>query len=275
MEVTEAKSTGADRRGGGALHGLEQARQSALTHQSSPPRPSGSVVINGTCYYSRSFLIQDTGLVLGDAGRTMSADEWPSQSTARLPNFPVFSTRSGRPSGVLRELSLFAVVAPAHMPAPDDTRLTPAESHSSGATDGLAQLDRARPRCSSELAREAIGRWLPNAGLTCRSQEVLEMVAIDKIALVTGAGTGVGKAASVALARDGWTVALAGRRRAPLDETAALASDAARDACVPTDVARSGLGASAVRRGQGRASAASISCSTMPASARRRSRWRT
>jgi NAD(P)-dependent dehydrogenase (short-subunit alcohol dehydrogenase family) len=64
------------------------------------------------------------------------------------------------------------------------------------------------------------------------------MVAIDKIALVTGAGTGVGKAASVALARDGWAVVLAGRRRAPLDETAAeLSSFGAKALAVPADVA--------------------------------------
>ena len=76
------------------------------------------------------------------------------------------SIACGRGAGVLRELSLFAVVAPAHMPAPDDTRLTPAESHSSGATGGLAQLDRARPRCSSELARRSDRPLVANAGLT-------------------------------------------------------------------------------------------------------------
>jgi len=38
---------------------------------------------------------------------------------------------------------------------------------------------------------------------------------------VTGAGSGIGRAVSVALAHEGWTVVLAGRRRAPLDETAA------------------------------------------------------
>jgi hypothetical protein len=65
VEVTAAKSTGADREGGGALRGLEQARQSALATSRSPPRLSGSIVINGACFYSRSFLIRDTGLVLG------------------------------------------------------------------------------------------------------------------------------------------------------------------------------------------------------------------
>jgi NAD(P)-dependent dehydrogenase (short-subunit alcohol dehydrogenase family) len=42
----------------------------------------------------------------------------------------------------------------------------------------------------------------------------------QRIALVTGAGTGVGKAVALALGRGGYTVVLAGRRREPLDETA-------------------------------------------------------
>ncbi len=41
-----------------------------------------------------------------------------------------------------------------------------------------------------------------------------------KIALVTGAGTGVGRAAALALARDGWDVTLAGRRPEPLEAVA-------------------------------------------------------
>jgi NAD(P)-dependent dehydrogenase (short-subunit alcohol dehydrogenase family) len=44
---------------------------------------------------------------------------------------------------------------------------------------------------------------------------------MTKIAVVTGAGSGIGAAAATALASDGWTVVLAGRRRAPLDELAA------------------------------------------------------
>ena len=43
------------------------------------------------------------------------------------------------------------------------------------------------------------------------------------IALVTGAGSGIGRAASVALAGAGFTVVVAGRRRAPLEATAAEA----------------------------------------------------
>ena len=41
----------------------------------------------------------------------------------------------------------------------------------------------------------------------------------SKIAVVTGAGSGVGRAATLALLADGWTVALAGRRTDALNET--------------------------------------------------------
>jgi NAD(P)-dependent dehydrogenase (short-subunit alcohol dehydrogenase family) len=57
-----------------------------------------------------------------------------------------------------------------------------------------------------------------------------------KIAVVTGAGTGVGKAVSLALAKEGYTVALAGRRKEPLEATAAEAKGA-RTLVAPTDVA--------------------------------------
>src|SRR5438105_11791238 len=46
------------------------------------------------------------------------------------------------------------------------------------------------------------------------------MAAPQKAALVTGAGTGIGKAVALALMREGYAVALAGRRRDKLEETA-------------------------------------------------------
>src|SRR5688572_28775234 len=64
------------------------------------------------------------------------------------------------------------------------------------------------------------------------------MAAIGKIALVTGAGTGVGKGVSLALGQDGWAVALAGRRREPLQAVAAeLSSLGVRALTVQADVA--------------------------------------
>ncbi|MHB9850735.1 SDR family oxidoreductase [Streptomyces krungchingensis] len=58
-----------------------------------------------------------------------------------------------------------------------------------------------------------------------------------KIAVVTGAGSGIGRAVAVELLRTGWSVALAGRRTATLEETAALVPGAPSTA-VRTDVAR-------------------------------------
>ncbi|HND54364.1 MAG TPA: SDR family oxidoreductase, partial [Pirellulaceae bacterium] len=48
-----------------------------------------------------------------------------------------------------------------------------------------------------------------------------------KVALVTGAGSGVGRAAAIGLHRAGWNVVLAGRRADALEETARLAAAAA------------------------------------------------
>ena len=59
----------------------------------------------------------------------------------------------------------------------------------------------------------------------------------DRVAIVTGAGTGIGKAAVLALLGDGYRVVLAGRRSQPLEQTIAEAGAAAgRALAVPTDV---------------------------------------
>ena len=58
------------------------------------------------------------------------------------------------------------------------------------------------------------------------------MIAIDlsdKSVLVTGAGSGIGRAVAIALARKGASLTLIGRREEPLQETANLAKDAGRE----------------------------------------------
>jgi NAD(P)-dependent dehydrogenase (short-subunit alcohol dehydrogenase family) len=71
------------------------------------------------------------------------------------------------------------------------------------------------------------------------------MEAPGKIAVITGAGSGIGRASALALVEAGFAVVLAGRRREMLEETATLAGSAAgaagegppRTLVVPTDIA--------------------------------------
>jgi len=59
-----------------------------------------------------------------------------------------------------------------------------------------------------------------------------------RVAVVTGAGTGIGKSAALALLKDGYRVVLAGRRKEPLAQTVKDAGPAGERAlAVPTDVA--------------------------------------
>ena len=63
------------------------------------------------------------------------------------------------------------------------------------------------------------------------------MQADRKIAVVTGAGSGIGRAVSLELLRRGWHVALCGRRAQALDETCAAAGKARERAlAIPTDI---------------------------------------
>jgi len=60
----------------------------------------------------------------------------------------------------------------------------------------------------------------------------------NKVAIVTGAGSGIGRATAMALLREGYAVALAGRRAEALAQTVAAAgADGSRVVAVPTDVA--------------------------------------
>jgi NAD(P)-dependent dehydrogenase (short-subunit alcohol dehydrogenase family) len=57
-----------------------------------------------------------------------------------------------------------------------------------------------------------------------------------RIAIVTGAGSGIGRAAALALLQDGWSVALAGRRREPLEALASEPAAGDRAFVAPCDV---------------------------------------
>ncbi len=70
-----------------------------------------------------------------------------------------------------------------------------------------------------------------------------------KVAWVTGAGSGIGRAGALALAEDGAELVLSGRREPPLEETAAAIREAGGQAMVePLDVADKGAVGAAVDR---------------------------
>lgn len=97
----------------------------------------------------------------------------------------------------------------------------------------------------------------------------------DKVAVVTGAGTGIGKAVALAFLQDGYRVALAGRRKEPLEQTAREAgAGAGRAIVVPTDVGKA-PGCARSSRAPRRRSGGSTCSSTTPAPARRPCRSRT
>ena len=63
------------------------------------------------------------------------------------------------------------------------------------------------------------------------------MSSLEKVAIVTGAGSGIGKQTALALLQEGYSVVLAGRRLEPLETTANEAGRAgSRALVVPTDV---------------------------------------
>ena len=63
-------------------------------------------------------------------------------------------------------------------------------------------------------------------------------MASTKVAIVTGAGTGIGKSAALALLKDGYHVALVGRRKELLDKTAADSGAGDRALALPADLAK-------------------------------------
>jgi NAD(P)-dependent dehydrogenase (short-subunit alcohol dehydrogenase family) len=105
--------------------------------------------------------------------------------------------------------------------------------------EGAEQLNQPPIVPSSEASEEfrkvsSAGRSLVRAPLEMRENQ---MTPNRKIALVTGAGSGIGRAVSLALQSAGYSVALAGRRVAQLEETAAAAQPSGgKMLVIPTDV---------------------------------------
>jgi NAD(P)-dependent dehydrogenase (short-subunit alcohol dehydrogenase family) len=63
------------------------------------------------------------------------------------------------------------------------------------------------------------------------------MSSSGKVAIITGAGSGIGKQVAIALAHEGYAVALAGRRKEPLEATAEVAKTSGVSTLIaPTDV---------------------------------------
>ena len=78
------------------------------------------------------------------------------------------------------------------------------------------------------------------------------MDSMTRVAVITGGGTGIGRAVALALAGTGYSVVVAGRRKEPLEATAAEGSKmGARMLSVPTDGGRPKVCQGSVRQDGG------------------------
>ena len=96
-----------------------------------------------------------------------------------------------------------------------------------------------------------------------------------RVAIVTGAGSGIGRYSAIALLQAGYSVGLAGRREDALQETVAEAgADGERALAVSTNVGDAASVASLFAQVKGKYGR-STCCSTMRGRARRRCHWKT
>ena len=128
------------------------------------------------------------------------------------------------------------------------------------------------PRRSSSRTRRSTRSSPLFAKCSRRSTKKEKRMTHDKVALVTGAGTGIGKASAIALVKAGYSVAFAGRRLEPLQEAVKESRRRAGDPRAGRR-GRSEIGGGVVREGEihfGR-----LTCSSTMRHARPRSRWKT
>lgn len=125
------------------------------------------------------------------------------------------------------------------LPHPPENATGPARSDPSDST--------VEPAADSAVGTTVEG--VATAGVLAEAESVVETAVerlaepaaprTPRIAVVTGAGSGIGRAVALELLAAGWSVALAGRRTETLEETASLASArGGATLCVRTDVAR-------------------------------------
>jgi NAD(P)-dependent dehydrogenase (short-subunit alcohol dehydrogenase family) len=101
------------------------------------------------------------------------------------------------------------------------------------ATEDLAAV---LPRSLAFVAESGRRCVIMRAPVQPRAKETSAVSSPNRVAIVTGAGSGIGKASALALLRDGYCVALAGRRAEALLQTAMESGSGERALPIPTDV---------------------------------------
>lgn len=95
-----------------------------------------------------------------------------------------------------------------------------------------------------------------------------------KVAIVTGAGSGIGRASSLALMKAGFSVVLAGRRKDALEDTAKAGKDFGKSLVVPSDMTDPASIAALFAKTMEAFGRLDVLFNNAGASARRRCRWK-